>query len=199
MARKAELRYPVALAKISASRANGLPIERRIGRYVARAASTEAFQIFGKEVCERARDSLSSPLRILTFPHLRNSIASRIDGIDGASRDLIEGYLFQLIREGLIVRLLTISRSMLPYQGLYWHQDTQQILAAKESLVRYVTTKGYLSLNHAKRLIPSALAEKDQHVEILFGHLLYLGIASTDTAPTYPIETIRSPYVAPRL
>lgn len=199
MGRRAEARYPVALAKISASRASDLLVERRIGRFVGRASSPDAFVAFRREVSERARESLTSPTRMLTLPHLKNSVAGRIEGLESASRDLIEGYIFQLVKERLIVRLPTVSRNMMPYQALYWHQNSELIGAAIASLCGYIASQGSLTLSHAKRILPDTLAAKDQHIEILFGHLLYLGIVSTDAAPAYPLDNVRAPYVAPRL
>ena len=76
--------YPVALARITAARAARLPVERRVGRFVGRASAQESFDRLRAEVLLKAKASLTSPLRLLTLTHIKNAIASRIEGLEDA-------------------------------------------------------------------------------------------------------------------
>ena len=190
--------YPVAVAKVSQKRADALPVERRVGKFVARAETKEAFASFEEELQRQARAALTNPDRLLTIPHLRNSIAARMEDLEPATSDLIDGYILHWIGEGQLARLNTISRAMSAYQSIFWGTLGPVVSGAIATVLQALVEQQSLTLEEATRLLPNSLLFKLQHVEVLFGHLIYLGFASTDVAPGVPIESIRVPYASPR-
>lgn len=190
--------YPVAAAKVSQKRADSLHVEKRIGKFVAKGESDEAFATFEAALQRQAKAALTNPCRFLTIPHLRNSIAARMEGLEPASSGLIEGYVLHWIGAGRLARLNTVSRAMSAYQSIFWGELTPVVSTAVTNVLQALVDDEHLNLEEAARLVPQSLLLKLQHVEVLFGHLMYLGLASTDVAPGIPIESIRLPYASPR-
>lgn len=191
--------YPVAVAKVTQKRADSLRVERRVGKFVARAESKEVFAVFEADLRRQARAALTNPDRLLTIPHLRHSIAARMGELEPATSELIDGYILNWIGEGPLARLNTVSRAMSIYQSIFWGELEPIVTAAIDKVLQALVGHQHLTLQEGARLLPKSLLFKLQHVEVFFGHLMYLGLASTDVAPGRPIESIRVPYASPRL
>src|SRR5205823_3379944 len=155
----------------------------------ARADSNDTFAAFEEELRSQARAALTNPNRLITIPHLTNSIASRLK-LQPATSCLIEGYVLQWIAIGRLSRLITVSRGLTPYQAIFWRALDQDVSLALAEILNAVVNQEYLTLQNATEFIPNSLLFKPQHVEILFGHLLYLGHVSTDVAPGTAIDSI---------
>jgi hypothetical protein len=183
---------------ISDRAAATLPCERRIGKYSARAASDESYAVFERDLLDATRAVLTSPSRMVGLPHLINATASRLGSLERSEKALIEGYLLQWISDSLLGRLMTVSRGFLPYQIIYWSDLRSAIEDGVEQLSDALRRNEYLTLESASLVIPRSLPRENRDVEVLFGHLLYLGLAACDSAPSLPIELIRLPYAAPR-
>ncbi len=121
-----------------------------------------------------------------------------MEGLEPATSDLIDGYVLHWIGEGQLRRLNTVGRAMSAYQSIFWRELDPDVSAGVATVLQALVRERHLTLEEAARLVPKSLLFKLQHVEVLFGHLLYLGHASTDVAPGVPIESIRLPYASHR-
>src|SRR5205814_553067 len=154
--------YPVAVAKVSQRQADSLPVERRIGKYVARAESQEAFTSFEAQLLGQARAALTNPNRLLTIPHLKHSIAARIEELEPATSELIDGYVLHWIGEGQLGRLNTVSRAMTPYQSIFWRELAPVVSVGIGKVLQALVRHRHLTLQEGARLVPESLLFKLQ-------------------------------------
>lgn len=190
--------YPVAVRGGISGQSDRFRAERKVGKYAARAREDGCFDRFADHVLQSALSSLQSPLRLLTLPHLCNSVAARLPALGRGTRILIEGFILELVSSRALLRLNTVSQKHEPYQTLYAAQDGGVVEEALSNLHDRVRAVSSLSLSQAASAVPSALAARMQNIPILLGALLYRGLATTDTAPGVALESIRLPFAVPR-
>lgn len=192
-------KHPVAVSRASVRLVRELPAERKVGKFLARALSDESFERFQELVLDAALTSLENPLRLLTLPHLCNAVATRIPYLEDASRVLLEGFSLELVSQGKLLRLGTLSRELEPYQALYSSRCQPLVLDSLKSLYEVLCSETAISSQQAAHLLPSELSARNQNVQIALGALVYRGFATTDAAPGVGFETIRLPHVTPQL
>lgn len=190
--------YPAALSKSSPRVVRELGAERKVGKFIAGARNDACFDQFQQLILRLSIEALNNPFRLLILPHLANSVATRIPRLADASRVLIEGFLLELIRRGDLIRLSTLSKEFEPYQAVFSSDRRQLIDDAIGALQNRLSARESVSVDDASRMIPGELSSRRQNINILFGHLLYRGTATTDVAPGVGIESIRLPHAAPR-
>ena len=191
--------YPVALSKASPRLVRELGVERKVGKFIARARDALSFDRFQQLILHLSIEALNNPLRLLILPHLGNSVATRIPRLGDASRVLIEGFLLQLVQQGDLVRLTTLSKDFEPYQAILT-ADRQELMGdAISALEGKLHARQALTLDDASHILSSEISSRRQNLTILLGHLVHRGGATTDTAPGVGIDSIRLPHAAPRL
>jgi hypothetical protein len=191
--------YPVALSKASPRLVREVGAERRVGKFTAGARDDSCFDRFQQLILHFSLEALNDPIRLLTLPHLANSVATRIPRLADASRVLIEGFLLELIRHGDLARLSTLSKDFEPYQAIFSPDHRKLIDDAINALEDRLQARETVSLDDSSRLLPQELSSRKQNLTILLGHLLHRGSATTDAAPGVGIDSVRLPHVAPRL
>jgi hypothetical protein len=191
--------HPVALSKASPRLVRELGAEKKVGKFTAGARDDACFDRFQGLVVRFSHEALNGPIRLLTLPHLANSVATRIPRLADASRVLIEGFLLELIQHGDLVRLSTLSKDFEPYQAIFSVDRRQLLHDAIHALEERLRASERVTLDDAARMLSSDLTSRQQNLNILLGHLLYRGSATTDAAPGVGIDSVRLPHAAPRL
>lgn len=160
------------------SAARRVSVEYRVGRFKAAASSDAAFDEFRDLIRQRAHESLSDPVRILIMPHVCNAIALKIPQITSATRALIEGFVCELVSEGRLCRIGTISKEFKPYHVVYTARSSDLISKSLEQLRSKLRTTGRISFREAKRIVDRTVAQRAQNITILLGHFAYAGEAN---------------------
>lgn len=190
--------YPIALALASQAERQRALIERKVGKYVAGAEKEASFERFQDLVLSTALAALSTPPRLLTLPHLGNSIAQRMTGLTTASRALVEGFLFEALLNGSLIRLISLNRNLEPYQVVIGPSHKAAVDQVIDKCRERLHRLGGLSVDEGAGMLPAGLAHWAQNTSVIMGHLLYLGYATSDAPPGVGIDLIRLPHARPR-
>jgi hypothetical protein len=112
---------------------------------------------------------------------------------------LIDGFVLDLIGSGDLVRLTTLSKDYDGYQAVCSMVNWQFVDRSIRLLRQQLAASGVLTTDDVVHSVPAEMTSWPQNVQILLGHLLYVGCAITDAAPGSGINEIRRPDVAPRI
>jgi len=186
-------RWPVANNRVDSRLKAALPVKRKIGMYVAIGESDESFDEFLDQVARAGAHVLEEPPRLLTAPHLQNAIALKMDHCSTASKPLIEGLIQELLTRGLFKRFATFSRSDRPYNVITLPAILGLVQEAVAVTLRRLEEAGEVTAAVAARAVPKEIAITPLNVELILGHLVRLGLATTDHPLGTPIQRITVP------
>jgi hypothetical protein len=189
------MRYPVAL---HASGTGGARVEYRVGKYRAGAEADAVFVAFGAAIQRAAEGALRSPVRLLPLPHCRNAIVQSLRGLPRSSIVLVDGFIWEAISQNRLLRIMTVSRDLKPYQALYAAADEEVVRAGVIALRGGLQEASVLGADEARALLPHELQMWNRNAAILLGHLLYLGWATCDVPPGIGVDEVRLPYAQAR-
>ena len=186
-------RYPASTAAGLARDQRTWSATRRVGRYTGVALEENDFDSFLLEVRKAAISATGSPFRLLTLSHLANATALAIPELPNRSRPLVEGFILELIARSQLTRTMTVSRQLTPYQTITSFPAGLTLGDTVNGLWKALRASGCLSVAAAEAILPAELTVRAANVPILLGHLIYLGVATTDDQPGSALGSIRLP------
>jgi hypothetical protein len=152
-------------------------IERRIGRYVAVARSEERFGCLFDLVNATCASVLDSPPRLLSSSHLANAVARRLNWLRAETLPLIEGYVYQLISDGTLVRVVSVTQTGGSFPVIATKRVADSCDRALIALEEALRSVGYVRRDDVSSLVDPELCLWERNIDVLLRVLIGKGIA----------------------
>jgi len=155
--------------------------------------SNDAMATFFEQLTAACVAALTDPPRLLTFRHLANVAALKFPRLSPSTRQLLDGFIYEMIAANRICRLQTVSRLGQPYQVLFACSRAPAVERSLEAIQKLMHKTGFVSLEEVSQATEFTT---NHDVEVLFGNLVYHGSATVSAFDGSPLLVIRAPHAA---